>query len=217
MVLGIFGAGGNGKMALDMVDRINVNNERWSEVIFVDDVIGVKEFHGLNVCTFQEAIEKYSPQELELVISLGEPEYRELVYNKIMQLGVRLATIIDPDAEVDSSAQIGNGVAICKGAYIGSDSVIEDNVLVIGRAVVGHDTTIKKHCNISAFAFIAGHCVLEEKVYVGPTAAMIDRLHIGTGSVIGLNAALYKDVPDNMVAIGNPARIVKREKGKNLF
>lgn len=217
MILGIFGAGGNGKMVLDAANNMNVAKHIWSEIIFIDDVIGVSEYHGVKVYKFLEIQERYDSTQLEIVISVGEPEKRELIYNVVCEANYNFGRWIALDSEIDPSVQLGKGVIIGPLAYIGADTVIGNNVLVSRNAVIGHDTIIKDHGIVSAGAFIAGHCVIEERVYVGPVAATIDRLHIGKDSVIGLNAAVYKDVPVNHIALGNPARMIKREEGKGLF
>ena len=88
------------------------------------------------------------------------------------------------------------------------------NVFVYPQAIIGHDTQIKDHCVISVRSFMGGHCVLEDKVYYGPCAVARDGIHIGKGAVVGINAALYKDVPEYHAAIGNPARNMARAKDK---
>ena len=72
------------------------------------------------------------------------------------------------------------------------------------------------HCVVSVGSFIGGHCVLEKKVYFGPCAAARDQVHIGECATVGINAAVFKDVPEGSSAIGNPAKIMPKSQ-KGLF
>ena len=77
MILGIFGAGGNGKTLADAADIINGLMHKWEKIVFVDDVVGVKKHYTLDVYTYQEVKEQFSKDEIEIVISLGEPAKRK--------------------------------------------------------------------------------------------------------------------------------------------
>ena len=46
-----------------------------------------------------------------------------------------------------------------------------------------------------------------ENVFVGSGAMLRDRIQIGDRSIIGLGAAVFQNVPDQVTMIGNPARI----------
>ena len=216
MVLGVYGAGGNGKILVDLAETVNMFKQRWQEIVFIDDVIGVSESYRKRVYTFEEAITAYDSDEIEFAVSVGDPADRELLYRRIKDNGYYLATIIHPHSNISPSLIAGEGLIVANG-FIGSDVTLGDNVAVGYMALIGHDTCVKSNTMISAGVFIAGHCSVEEKVYIGPAAAIRDRLRIGTASVIGMNAAVYKDVPAHTTAIGNPAKCIVREHGKKLF
>ena len=57
--------------------------------------------------------------------------------------------------------------------------------------------------------------VLEENVWVGDSAIICKGVKIGRNSIIGAGAVVTSDIPDNVIAAGNPARVIKeldREK-----
>lgn len=217
MILGIFGAGGSGKLAVDFIGYIDAKHEKWSRLVFVDDVVEEREVYGLPVYRSKELLT--APElkgQIEVMISLGNPVAREAVFNRLKQAGIPLATIIDPSAWVSPSLKCGEGVIICK-ADVGSDACIGDNTIVYPGASIGHDVVIGKHNVISANTFIAGHCHIGDRVFVAPASAMRDRLSIGDDCVVSLGAALFKDMENEKIAIGNPARILSRDMSKGLF
>ncbi len=217
MVFGIYGAGGSGRSFMNLALRYNKEAHEWEDIVYVDDVIGVSEWEGRKVYTFEEATKIYSVHEIQFIISQGEPATREKIYHKIRSEGYELCSYIDKRAVICDGVVIGKGCMIAPNVYIDANVKIEDNTMVYVGAVIGHDINIGKHCVISANSFIAGYSILGEKIYVGPGAMVRDRINIGEEAVLAMGAAIYKDVPAKSVAIGNPARNSKKQEGKGLF
>ncbi|MCF2569062.1 NeuD/PglB/VioB family sugar acetyltransferase [Mediterraneibacter glycyrrhizinilyticus] len=213
MILAIYGAGGTGKAICDEVLRAEKERHTYEEVVFVDDVCGEKECYGLRVFTFEEVKETFQTDEIEFLIAMGDPAIKEKIFQNVEAAGYGFAVWIHPKADVSPSAKIGAGTYI-DNCYIDNNVVLGRNVIVYPQAIIGHDTQIKDHCIVSVRTFMGGHCILEDQVYYGPCAAARDGIHIGKGAVIGVNAALYKDVPEYHTAIGNPARNMARAKDK---
>ena len=42
-------------------------------------------------------------------------------------------------------------------------------------------------------------------------------ISIGSNTIIGMGSVVYNDIPDNMIAIGNPARPIKKNLSKRVF
>lgn len=209
MVLGIFGAGGTGREVYGLILRDSKYFATFEKVVFVDDVIGVEKVEGIEVFTFQQIKEKFIQKDIQFLIALGDPDAREKVYNKIKENGYLLSTWIHPKAEIAHSVKIGEG-AIIMDAYIDVNVNVGNNTFVYYKAAIGHDSVIRDNCIIAAGAFIGGHSIIEKNVYFGPGAAVRDRIHIGERAIIGLNSAVYKDIPSDCSAIGNPAKIIQR-------
>ena len=56
--------------------------------------------------------------------------------------------------------------------------------------------------------------IVEDDVLIGANAVVIEGVHIGKGAVIAAGAVVINDVPDNAVAAGCPARIIKQKDAK---
>jgi serine O-acetyltransferase len=84
---------------------------------------------------------------------------------------------------------------------------------------LGTKTVIGENCNISQGVTIgqAGRegkqltPIIGDRVYIGPGAKIFGGIKIGNDVAIGANAVLTKDLPDNAVAVGVPAKIVSYE------
>ena len=210
MKVAIYGAGGTGKM---IVDKLRTDLSFKADLIFVDDTPGLTTCYGLDVYSFEQACRSFACDALSFFIAVGDPAQRKMMAERVREADFHFESWIHPDAFVSPSAEIGEGVFI-DACAIDSNVIIGSNTLIYRDALIGHDTQVGDNSIINARAFIGGSSVLENEVYFGPCAACRDEIHVGCGTIIGLGAAVYKDVPDGCTAIGNPARIVRRGSDK---
>jgi acetyltransferase-like isoleucine patch superfamily enzyme len=52
--------------------------------------------------------------------------------------------------------------------------------------------------------------VIEDNVWIGESVVILPGVTIGKNSIIGANAVVTKSIPENSIAGGNPARIIKK-------
>jgi serine O-acetyltransferase len=105
---------------------------------------------------------------------------------------------------VGTRTEIGGGLKIahCTGLVIG------------GRTVLGAHCDVRQNTTFGANFQKTGpdgrqSPVLGDHVSVGAGAVIIGPVRIGSGCVIGANAVVTCDIPDNMIAAGVPARVIK--------
>jgi len=82
-------------------------------------------------------------------------------------------------------------------------------------ALIGHHTSIGDYSTIQPGANIAGCCDIGRAVYVGIGAVVIDRVKVGAQAVIGAGSLVTKDVPDQAIVGGSPARVVQHKAAGN--
>lgn len=87
------------------------------------------------------------------------------------------------------------------GITIGDGSLIGHQVVL---ATLNHDLTPEKRANM-----IAKPIVIGRNVWIGAHTTILSGVTIGDNAVIAAGAVVTKDVPDNAVAAGVPAKIVK--------
>lgn len=213
MLLALYGAGAMGREFKYMADA----GDDWSGVVFVDDNSLNTELLGCPVLGFQAFCRRYSPEELRFVVAIGEPRFRREAFEKMKRAGYQGGILRDPTAYLSPDAEVGEGSALCRGAFIGSLARVGRNVYVSADAAVGHDAVIEDHTRLGVHSFIGGHVTVGENVFVGSGAMIRDRVQIGEGSVIGLGAAVFENVPSHVTMVGNPARIAGENGDRPVY
>lgn len=103
------------------------------------------------------------------------------------------------------------GIEIHPGAKIGRGLVIDHGMAtVIGEtAEIGQDVTLYHNVTLGGVSLKREkrHPTVEDHVVVGAGAQVLGPIVIGTGSRIGANAVVVKDVPPDSVVTGVPGRV----------
>lgn len=217
MILGIYGTNGMGRELREIALLINRKTPTWEKIVFIDDTQSTGELKGCEMMPFEELKKKYGPNEIEIAIGIGEPAYKELVWNRVKDAGYSLATIIHPDAEVVPSVSLGEGVVVRKGALVSSDSIVGNNVIIQSYVIIGHDVRIGDNCQISSFTDVAGHCKVGNRVFIGLSSCIKEKTVIGDDAIISMGAVVMKDVGEADIVMGNPARTFGKNTQKKVF
>lgn len=100
---------------------------------------------------------------------------------------------------------IGDPAILEPGVHIPHGQVVVDT-----RCRIGAGVTLSPFTTIGRVAGKAGGPILEGLVTVGTGAKILGPVTVGRGAVIGANAVVLDDVPEGAVAVGVPARIVRK-------
>lgn len=215
MKLYIYCAGGFGFESMDLARRINDVTNQWDAISFIDDVRIENEVYGAAIFKYEEVINCCG--ELEVSIANGEPFVRKAIYEKLVSNNIKIATLIDSTAIVSKFATIGDGVTIPAFCFVSSLAKIEKNVTLNAGTLIGHHTVISENCVISSAVNIAGNCIVGKNSYIGMGCQIKQGTRIGEGAIIGMGSVVYNDVPDGVIALGNPARPMKNNTDHRVF
>jgi len=215
MILGIYGAGSLGREILDMARYINAMSAKWENIVFIYDFKKETVINGAEVYTFDEFKAKFAVSIAELVVAVGEPKIRQVLREKTT--GYRLRPLIHPAAFVGYETQIGDGAIIQYGSFVSCNVKIGTNVLIQPNSSVGHDSIIGSDAVISSYVGISGNCTIGERAYIGVSVPVKEKTSIGADSIVGMGSAVLRDIPENVIALGNPARAMKNNDEGRVF
>ena len=142
----------------------------------------------------------------------------KISFGKNVQIGVVSSpnyfshyTYLEARREI-SEISIGNNVAINNAFSIVCFSKVSigDRVLIGSNCSIidndGHDLTIDKRNDENPKSISV---TIHENVFIGSNVSILKGVSIGRNSVIGNGAVVSKDIPENVVAAGNPARVIR--------
>ena len=115
---------------------------------------------------------------------------------------------IHPRANIGKNLFIDHGM----GVVIGETSEIGDNVTIYHMATLGG---ISPSVNSNEQRNIKRHPTLKDNVVVGSGAQILGPVTVGKNAKIGANAVVTKDVPENAVMVGIPAKNVGETSGSD--
>ena len=114
-------------------------------------------------------------------------------------------------------SQVFFGIYIGSKARIGRRLTIEHfgGIVIHTNAVIGDDVIIRQGVTIGnkSLEFPLAVPVIGNRVSIGAGAKILGGIKIGNDVLIGANAVVITDVPDNSIAVGVPARIKIRKSG----
>jgi len=210
--IAIFGAGGFGREVHMLINQINSISNEWNFIGYYDDdtnKIG-KTINGYKVLGGIDALNSHK-EELFVIFAIAEPRIKKIVVEKVSNRLIKYPILIHPNVILGDYQflEIGEGTIICANVVITVNIKIGKHVILNLACTVGHDTTIGDYCSFMPTINISGEVIIEDCVYVGTGAKIINQLKIGSNTIVGAGAVVAKDLPSFCTAVGVPAKPIK--------
>lgn len=204
----IVGAGGHARVVYEIL-----RHDRNIDVVaFVDNVANTSSetIGGISVVGDHYILPKYLNEgAIGAIIGIGDNKIRTSHFEMIKNLGFEPINAIHPTSHIAYDVKIGNGVVIGTGATIATDAIIGDNVIINTRTIIEHEGVIEDNVHIAPGSSIAGRVIIKKGAFVGIGSVIKEYIKIGENAIVGAGSVVLDDIPDNAVAVGSPAKIVK--------
>jgi acetyltransferase EpsM len=205
----IWGASGHALVVADVIRR----RGEYEIVGFLDSVNSDRRgcvVSGLSVlggCEEFPALKKGGVN--FLVFGFGDCAARLRLASVVLEFGFQFATAIHPQAIVAPDAEIGAGTVVVGGAVVNSSAVIGRNSIINTSSSVDHECVLGEAVHISPGARLGGRVTVGEAAWIGIGATVLDRRKIGARSIIGAGSIVTRDIGEDIVAYGCPARPIR--------
>ncbi len=136
------------------------------------------------------------------------------IHDRLEAMGLTPGVAIHPSAVVASSVKITGGSQVLASSTVCVESQIGRSCIINTAASVDHECILEDGVHICPGAHLAGQVHVGRNSMIGTGAVILPRVKIGKNSIVGAGAVVIEDVPNNVVVVGNPARILK-ERANN--
>lgn len=171
---------------------------------FCDDNLASSDFCGLPV------IRRDNLSTGTAIVSIGKNSVRKEVVAYLKgRDGIVFGRAIHPSAVISSSSEIGLGTVVMPGVLVNAGAVVGEHCILNTGSSIDHDCRIGDFVHVSPHATLCGNVSVGEASWVGAGSVVIQGISIGKNCLIGAGSVVTRDLPDNVLAYGNPCRIMK--------
>lgn len=131
------------------------------------------------------------------LVGIGQiktPNLRISIFQKLLDVGFILPTIVSPFAYVSPRASIGPGTIVMHGATINAGAVVGRNCIINSQANLDHEVIIGDHSHISTGAIINGGVVVGHGSFVGSGSVIKQNIKLGSRVFIQMGSLIFKNI-----------------------
>lgn len=141
---------------------------------------------------------------------VGENPIRHKIGSFVRENGGVFENIIHPKAIISPLSTFGSGNFFSVGAIVNPLAKIGNDCIVNSGAIVEHECELGNTVHIASRAVLAGNVKVGDRTFVGAGAVVRPGIKIGKDVIVGAGAVVVKDIPDGVVVVGNPAKLLIR-------
>jgi sugar O-acyltransferase (sialic acid O-acetyltransferase NeuD family) len=215
----IFGGGNQATYTIDIIRK--EGKYRIAGIIDSVKEIGT-EISGVQVIGRMEDLksicEKYNIY--GGIIAIGDNYSRASVRNQITAEihDFIFVNAIHPSVIIGEGVKLGKGIVAMAGVIFNTNARIDSQTFFATGCQIEHDCIIGRFASVSAGTVLGGYVKLGRFSALTLNVTVLDRLSIGNNTVVGAGSLVLKDLPNDVLAYGNPCKVIRnRELGEKFL
>lgn len=196
----IVGAGAQGTIVADILGSRAVG--------FVDDDRAGTTVLGLEV--FGTIADLSSIEHDAVVVAIGDNAARRRITDELVAAGENVVSAIHPFSSIASSATVGEGCIVSAGAIVLPRAVIGRGVILNTKASIDHDSVVGDFVHVSVGVTIGARVRIGDETLIAIGSSVVTEVHIGARCTVGAGSVVLRELPDDVVAWGTPAKAIDR-------
>jgi sugar O-acyltransferase (sialic acid O-acetyltransferase NeuD family) len=206
----IIGAGGHAQVVADVLGRMGDADNEVTPIGYLDDDPALLGNDRLGLPVLGNTKQLSMVAHDAIVVAIGDNETRRHLFERWVSAGERLIIACHPSATIAPDVLIGPGTMICARVVVSPGSRIGADVILNTACTVDHHNVIGDHVHVAPGVRLGGDVTIGEGTLVGISATVMPQRTVGAWSVIGAGSLVSKDIPSYSVAVGVPARVIRR-------
>jgi sugar O-acyltransferase (sialic acid O-acetyltransferase NeuD family) len=202
----IVGAGGQGRIVAEAFMAAG-RSSPFTPIGFVDDRVDRHGSTVLGLPVLGTVVNLATITHDAIVVAIGDNTQRQTLSLALEAAGERIVSARHPFSSIASDVVLGPGCMISAGVVITPGARIGRGVLLNTSSCIDHETVVGDFAHVAVRAAIGANVVLGSRTMIGLGAAVMTGRRVGDDCIVGAGALVAKDLPDNVVAVGVPARI----------
>jgi sugar O-acyltransferase (sialic acid O-acetyltransferase NeuD family) len=201
----IIGARGMGRDLYAWFYESNLE-QHWEIAGFIDDDRSNERLDA-GLPPIISALRGFRPRAgVGLLCGVGDSEFRLRVSRDLELQGAIFPNLIHRSASIARGVSFGKGVLVCPCSIVGSNSHVEDHVILNYHSAIGHDCKVAAGVTLCPGALVNGNVKLGEAVFCGSNSTVLPGVELGSYVTIGAGAVVTKSFSGPGTIIGVPAR-----------
>ena len=143
------------------------------------------------------------------ILGVYDPKHKMKIIEKLNPEIEKFQSILFNDLVISKTSTIGIGCLIDANISIAAHTTIGNFVSINRNVSIGHHTNIGNFVSINPGCNIAGNVNIGEGTLIGMGTNVLNTVQIGKNTIIGAGSNVTRDIPDNVVAYGNPCKIIR--------
>ena len=206
----IIGAGRHGRVLIDNIEEQG-SYEIFGLTTTLDEQVNQKVYGYTVVCKYDqiEEVLRETPDISGYVLGMGDLKTRYDFYQRLDPL-LEAVNVIHPSSIISKHAVIGKGNLIEAYTRLANGSTVGNHCMINSWSGLHHDQTIGDNVFLGLNVSVAGPSIGSHTI-VADGACIGFQKKVGKHCIIANGAVVTRDIPDNVIAHGNPARIIKKK------
>jgi sugar O-acyltransferase (sialic acid O-acetyltransferase NeuD family) len=197
----------------DQLDAIYSQKDRLDSVVLNVDIDAEQLERNLSVLDYKAnvvRIKNFVPRkDVKYNFAFFIPGKIKLVQELKENYDLIFSNLLHASAQISNFAHMGEGIAVGALSVVTAYAILENHVRLNRLVSIGHHTRIGEYTHVSPGVTVAGHCQIGAGCFIGAGSVIKDYIRIGRRTMIGAGSVVVKDIPEGVIAYGNPAKIIK--------